>query len=216
MAPSIVATRCRLISVPAVIGAASGCRWPPSRSVSGAVAVRVRVFFRRTAVRRPARVTDAVVAADRVQLDDVFQARQLDSVLHGHQQFVGGERLFEKIDSAQPSGPHRHLDIGLPGNHHHWRLDARGLQLTQQRKAVLARHDHVRENHVEALRLVQVERAIRVVAHHRFMPGQPERARERCQRICIVIHQQQFAHAASSIRKVAPFPGSLCTVIVPL
>ena len=43
----------------------------------GAVAVGMRVLLGRPAVRRPARVADAVVAGDRVGVDDVFEVRQL-------------------------------------------------------------------------------------------------------------------------------------------
>ena len=45
--------------------------------LAGAVAVRVGVLLGRPAVRRPARVADAVVAGDRVQRDDVLEIRQL-------------------------------------------------------------------------------------------------------------------------------------------
>ena len=45
--------------------------------LAGAVAVRVRVLFRRTAVGRPARVPDAVVARNRIGFDDLFEVRQL-------------------------------------------------------------------------------------------------------------------------------------------
>jgi hypothetical protein len=42
-----------------------------------AVAVRVRVFFRGTAVCRPAGMPDAVFALERIRRDDIFQLRQL-------------------------------------------------------------------------------------------------------------------------------------------
>ena len=45
--------------------------------LAGAVAVRVGVLLGRPAVRRPARVADAVVAGDRVGGDDVLEVRQL-------------------------------------------------------------------------------------------------------------------------------------------
>src|SRR5262249_54020374 len=42
-----------------------------------AVPVRVGVLFRRAAVGGPARVTDAVVAGDRVVVDGIFERREL-------------------------------------------------------------------------------------------------------------------------------------------
>ena len=46
-------------------------------NLAGAVAVRMRVLFGRPAVRRPARVADAVVAGDRIERDDLLEVRQL-------------------------------------------------------------------------------------------------------------------------------------------
>ena len=43
----------------------------------GAVAMRMRVLLGRPAVRRPARVADAVVPVERVDREDLFEARQL-------------------------------------------------------------------------------------------------------------------------------------------
>src|SRR5881394_886578 len=42
-----------------------------------AVAVRVRVLFSGTAVRRPPRVADAILARQRIQRDDVLELREL-------------------------------------------------------------------------------------------------------------------------------------------
>ena len=44
---------------------------------SGAVAVRVGVFFSGTAMRRPAGVADAIGAIERLEADDFFQIAQL-------------------------------------------------------------------------------------------------------------------------------------------
>ena len=44
---------------------------------SGAVAMRMGILFRGTAVRGPARVADAVGAVERLQADDLFQVAQL-------------------------------------------------------------------------------------------------------------------------------------------
>src|SRR5271166_17884 len=45
--------------------------------LSGAVTVRMRVFFGGTSVRGPARVADSVGAVERLQADDLFQVAQL-------------------------------------------------------------------------------------------------------------------------------------------
>ena len=45
--------------------------------LAGAVAVRMRVLFGRPAVRRPARVADAVVAGERIGADHLLEVRQL-------------------------------------------------------------------------------------------------------------------------------------------
>ena len=45
--------------------------------LAGAIAVRMRVLFGRTAVGRPSRVADAVVAGDRVRADHLFEVGEL-------------------------------------------------------------------------------------------------------------------------------------------
>src|SRR5262249_2432281 len=45
--------------------------------MSGAVAVRVGVFFGRTAVRGPARVSDAIGTVERLEPDGLFEVAQL-------------------------------------------------------------------------------------------------------------------------------------------
>ena len=75
----------------------------------------------------------------------VFQALELEDVVHGEQQLVGGERLFQEIERAEAGGADRHLDIGLPGDHHDGKRDAEGAQVFEQGQAVLARHDDVAE-----------------------------------------------------------------------
>jgi len=82
---------------------------------------------------------------------------------------------------------HRHFDVGLAGDHHHRRGDARGLQIGEQRQAVSAGHDDVGKDQVKALRFYQVERAGGVVADGSLMPGQAKGSRERGQRIGVVI-----------------------------
>ena len=115
----------------------------------------------------------------------------LSTLSDGEQQLVGGERLLQEIDRAQPRGAHRHFDVGLPADHHHRQRDAEGAQVFEQREAVLARHHDVDEHHVEGLRLDQFERARGVVADRGFVPGQAEGARQRGQRVGVVVDDQE-------------------------
>ena len=119
-----------------------------------------------------------------------FQARQAQRVLDREQQLFGRDRLFEKIDGAQPRGAHGHFDGGLPGHHHRRRRHADIFEIFEQRDAVPAGHHHVGENQVEALGLCQFERARRVVADGRFVARQPKRARERRERVRVVVDDQ--------------------------
>ena len=97
-------------------------------------------------------------------------------------------------------------------------VDAGRFQIGQQREPVLARHHDIGKNHVEALRFREFQRAIGLIAHHRLMPGQPKRPRQRRQRVRVVIHQQQFAHAVASARfeMSCPCPARCVRVMVPL
>src|SRR5437763_4627970 len=45
--------------------------------LAGAITVRMSIFFRRTAMRRPARVADSVSAVQRLETDGFFQIAQL-------------------------------------------------------------------------------------------------------------------------------------------
>ena len=83
----------------------------------GAVAVGVRVLFSRPAVRRPARVPDAVVARNRVQRDDVLKPRQLagaspqldGAVVHDRHP---GRVVAAIVQSPQPIDQNRHHFLG--------------------------------------------------------------------------------------------------------
>ena len=144
----------------------------------------------------------------------VFQALELEDVVHGEQQLVGGERLLQEIERAEAGGADRHFDIGLPADHHDGKRDAEGTQVFEQGEAVLARHDDVAEHHVEGLRFGQFEGARGVIADGGFVPGEAEGARQRGQRVGVVVNDQEVCHRSysgsqvrdSSMRKVEPVP----------
>ena len=85
--------------------------------LAGAVAVRVGVLLGRTAVRRPARVADAVVARERIQRDDVFEVRQLAgapaqldrAVVHDRD---AGRVVAAILEPPQAVDEHRHDVLG--------------------------------------------------------------------------------------------------------
>ncbi len=148
-----------------------------------------------TRLMRFAGVDDFVLADALAQVSIlVFQPLELEDVVHGEQQLVGGERLLQEIERAQPGGANRHFDIRLPADHHHGQRDAEGAQVFEQREAVLARHDDVAEHHVEGLRLGQFQRARGVVADRRLVAGQAEGARQRGQRIGVIVDDQEVCH----------------------
>ena len=128
----------------------------------------------------------------------VFEPRQPQRIFHRHEQFLGGKRLFQKIKRAQLRGFHRHLDIRLPGNEHDRRLHAGLLQILEQFQAAPAGHHHIGKNHVERFRAEEFHGASRVVANGGFMPRQPERAGKRCQRIWIVVDEEQMSFAGQA------------------
>ena len=53
-------------------------------------------------------------------------AQPLQAGQDGHE-LLALEGLLEKVHRAQTRGSHRHLDAGLPRDHHHRRRHARGL-----------------------------------------------------------------------------------------
>ena len=150
---------------------------------------RHTVHLRQDELHALARVHDFVLADALAQVAIlVFQALQLEDVVHGEQEFVGGERLFQEIERAQAGGADRHLDIGLPADHHHRQRDAERAQVFEQRQTVLARHDDVAQHHVEGLRFGEFERARGVIADGGFVPGEAEGARQRGQRVGVVVN----------------------------
>ncbi len=143
------------------------------------LARRHPVHLRHHALHAFARVDDFVFPHSLPQIPVlVLQPLQLEHVVHGQQQLVRGQRLLQKIDRAQAGRAHRHLDVRLPADHHHWQRDAQPAHFLEQREPVLARHHHVAQHHVEALPLHQLQGARGVVAHRGFVPGQPEGARQ--------------------------------------
>ena len=68
--------------------------------LAGAVAVRVRVLFGRPAVRRPARVADAVVAGDRIGADDLLEIRQLAGAAPQVDRAVADDRHARRVVAA--------------------------------------------------------------------------------------------------------------------
>ena len=65
-------------------------------------------------------------------------------------------------------------------------------QVFEQREAVLARHDHVGQHHVEGLRFQQIEGARGVVADGGLVARQAEGARQGGQRVGVVVDDQQM------------------------
>ena len=68
--------------------------------LAGAVAVRMGVLLGRPAVRRPARVADAVVAGDRIERDDVLEVRQLAGAAAQVDRAVAHHRHARRVVAA--------------------------------------------------------------------------------------------------------------------
>ena len=78
------------------------------------------IHLRHHAPHGLAGVNDLVFADALPQLPVlVFEAPHAQDVVDGEQQLFGGERLFQKIDGAEPRGAHGHFDVGLAGDHDH-------------------------------------------------------------------------------------------------
>ena len=78
----------------------------------------------------------------------------------------------------------------LAGHHHYWRSNLLRFEISQERKAVFARHDHIGENQIEMLRAGQVESFGRVIANRRFMTSKAKRASERSQSVRLIVDDQ--------------------------
>jgi hypothetical protein len=168
-----------------------------------------------------------------------FRGGELERVFDGDKELFSGERLLKKVQRAEARGADGHLDVRLAAHHHHGSGDAGVLQVFKQGQTVAAGHDHVAENQVEGLRAGQFQRAYGVVADHSFMAREAEGAGERCQRVGLVVDDEDVGLAVinslsvvacllfmispretatcfgSVMTKVAPPPGRLSTAMVP-
>ena len=86
--------------------------------LAGAVAVRMRVLLGRPAVRRPARVADAVVAGERIGADDLLEVRQLagaaaqvDGAVAGRRRRPPSRSRGIRAAAARRSGRARRLSV---------------------------------------------------------------------------------------------------------
>ena len=120
-----------------------------------------------------------------------LEALQAQRVFDRQQEFFGRDRLFEEIDGAEPGGTDRHLDVRLPGHHHYRRINAELLEVFEERQPVFAGHHHVGEYEIEAVGLNQLQRARGAVAHHGLVPSEAKGARQRCQRVGLVVNDEQ-------------------------
>src|SRR5689334_10308996 len=104
----------------------------------------------------------------------IFEPRQPKRVFDRDEQFVRGERLFEKIERAQLRGFHRHLDIRLPGNENNRSLQTGLLQIREQFQSTFSWHHDIGKNQVKRSLAKQVNSTSSVVANRGFMPSKPE------------------------------------------
>ena len=81
----------------------------------------------------------------------VFQAGEAESVFDGNEELVGGERFFEKIESAEARGFDSHFDIGLAGDEDDGSLHAGLFQFFEEFEAAFAGHDNVGKDEIEML-----------------------------------------------------------------
>ena len=154
-----------------------------------------------------------------------LKPRELECVLNGHKQLLGGERLLEKIKRTKARCADGHFDVRLSAHHHHRCGDAGGLQVFKKEQAVAARHYYVRQDQIEGLGACQLQRTRGIIADHSLVAGEAEGASQRGQRIGFVIDDEDVGFGAhdvlssargSVITKVAPLPVSLCTETAPL
>ena len=108
----------------------------------------------------------------------VLKARKAECVFDGDEKFVGGERLFEKIESAEPCGFDSHFDIGLTGDENDGSLHAGFFQFFEELQAGFAGHDHVGKDEIEMLRVNEVGGAKGAIANGGFMASEAKGAGE--------------------------------------
>jgi hypothetical protein len=125
----------------------------------------------------------------------VFEAGEAEGIFYRDEELVGGERLFEKIESAEFGGFNGHFDVGLTGDENDGRLDAGMFQIFEELDAAFARHDDVGKNQVEGFGAEKLEGAGRVVANGGFMASEAEGAGKRGQRVGVVIDEEEVGFA---------------------
>jgi hypothetical protein len=135
----------------------------------------------------------------------VFEAGEAEGVFHGDQELVGGERLFEKIESAEFGGFDGHFDIGLAGDQNDGSFDTGVFQVFEEFDAAFAGHDDVGKNQVEGFGAEKLEGAGRVVANGGFMAGEAEGAGERGQRVGVVVDEEKVSFARQWMSFVEAF-----------
>jgi hypothetical protein len=108
----------------------------------------------------------------------VFEAGEAEGVFYGDEKFVGGERLFEKIESAEAGGFDGHFDIGLAGNENNGSLDTGFFQFFEEFEAGFAGHDDVGKNEIEMLGTNEFGGAKGAIADGGFVSGETKGAGE--------------------------------------
>jgi hypothetical protein len=125
----------------------------------------------------------------------VLEAREFESVFYSKEQLIGGERLFEEIESAETRGFDSHFDVGLAGDQNNGSLQARFFEFFEEFHAGFAGHDDVGEDEVEALGLQEFGGTLRVIADGGFMSGQAESASERGKGVGVVVDEEEMSFA---------------------
>ena len=125
----------------------------------------------------------------------VFEARQAQSILDGHEQLVGGERLFQKIERAKTGGFHGHFDVGLAGYENYGRLYTGFFQILEQLHAGFAGHDHIGKNQIEIFVAKKLDSTVCVIANGGLVAGEAKRARKRGQSVRIVVNKEEMSFA---------------------
>jgi len=125
----------------------------------------------------------------------VLEAGELESVVDGEQQLIGGEGLFEEIESAEARGLHGHFDVGLARDQDDGSLQAGFFQFFKEFEAAFAWHDHVGEDEVEALVLDEFGGAKSIIANGGLVSGKAKGAGEGCEGVGVVVDQEEMGFA---------------------
>ena len=125
----------------------------------------------------------------------VLEAGEFESIFDGEEKLIGGERLFEEIESAEAGGFDGHFDVGLAGDQNDGSLQAGFFQFFEEFEAAFAGHDHVGEDEVEALVLDEFDGAESVVADGGFVAGEAKGAGERGEGVGVVVDEEKMGFA---------------------